>query len=500
MKTEETPEIIEIIDDDVDPFGARTQNITVHDTGGPRWIGPVAGVALIALIGYGVATSASTSSVPKVAPAPTTTAHAPTTTVPSPSTTEAPKLLVPFYAANPPRELTIEYADTQPPDPGYYGVASYQLWATQGAAATAGSWFSLTTIPVNASNMFVVDAYRVQTDDASIAISHLPGGQTYAQFEPSGGATVTLTSFGLPDEAVVKLSESVEIVRSRVQLTDRTLVEGYQLLSTVQPYVALQGNPAEQIFYEDGNDPRGGFGIIVSPRSASNPGSSTLDRQTALRFFLNNATTFTVDGHIATAGEIIGQPSFTMATWIANDHIVTVSSTRPVPDLVDIASTVHQVAAEEWAGMQFQATRHSAANNFGNYEQTDPVPISFGTDAAGAQWTINVGIATYGDQREVSWQWDNGGYSTPITATPTISTVVQDGRTYVLADLPRATAPQTAQLQILRDGLEPVLVPFADTDPGFDRTFAAYAFSEPVTYTAQIVGADGALIAAWPAS
>jgi NADH:ubiquinone oxidoreductase subunit 2 (subunit N) len=46
--------------------------------------------------------------------------------------------------------------------------------------------------------------------------------------------------------------------------------------------------------------------------------------------------------------------------------------------------------------------------------------------------------------------------------------------------------------------LDPVVVPFNDIDPGVDRTFAAYAFSEPAPYTAQIVGADGAVLASWP--
>ena len=96
MKTEETPEIIEIIDDDIDVFGDRGANTTMYDAGGPRWIGPVAAVALLAIIGYGVATSASTSSVPKVAPAPSTTAGVPTTTQPAPTTTEVPKPLVPL--------------------------------------------------------------------------------------------------------------------------------------------------------------------------------------------------------------------------------------------------------------------------------------------------------------------------------------------------------------------------------------------------------------------
>ncbi|HEX3088319.1 MAG TPA: hypothetical protein VHQ23_06660, partial [Ilumatobacteraceae bacterium] len=201
---------------------------------------------------------------------------------------------------------------------------------------------------------------------------------------------------------------------------------------------------------------------------------------------------------IGTAGSVIGgQPGFTMATWIAGDHIVTVTGTLPVADLVSIAQTVHPVSPEEWAGMQFQATRHSADNNFGNYEQTDPVPISFGTDAAGQPWKVDVSIATFGDERQISWQWDNGGYGNRIVDTPTIETSVDNTRTYVLAALPRAVAA-TAQLQIVRDGMDPVLVPFADTDPSFDHTFSAYAFSEPTTYTAQIIGPDGTVLANWP--
>ena len=54
-------EIIEIIDDDIDVFGDRGANTTMHDTGGPRWVGPTAAVALIAIIGYGIATSTSGS-------------------------------------------------------------------------------------------------------------------------------------------------------------------------------------------------------------------------------------------------------------------------------------------------------------------------------------------------------------------------------------------------------------------------------------------------------
>ncbi len=55
-----------------------------------------------------------------------------------------------------------------------------------------------------------------------------------------------------------------------------------------------------------------------------------------------------------------------------------------------------------------------------------------------------------------------------------------------------------ADLHIIRAGLDPVVVPFKDVDPTLDRTFAAYAFSELGTYSAQVIGADGAVLASWP--
>jgi hypothetical protein len=55
-------------------------------------------------------------------------------------------------------------------------------------------------------------------------------------------------------------------------------------------------------------------------------------------------------------------------------------------------------------------------------------------------------------------------------------------------------------LHIARAGLDPVIAPFNDIDPSLDRTFAAFAFSEPVQYTAQIVAADGTVLATWPST
>ena len=53
----------------------------------------------------------------------------------------------------------------------------------------------------------------------------------------------------------------------------------------------------EQVYYLADNNPNGGFGITVAPRLPSSQGGGTLDRQIALRFFLDHNTPFAVDGH-----------------------------------------------------------------------------------------------------------------------------------------------------------------------------------------------------------
>jgi hypothetical protein len=495
MKTEALPEIIEIIDDGLDPFGDRVQHTTIRDSGGPRWVGPVAAAALVALIGYGVASSASTSSTPKAAPEPSTSA-APTT-VPAPTTTTEPTPIVPYYSADPPRDFTVQYADIQDPDQNYYGPGNFQLWATADAGAASGSWFSVEGYASAPDSVFAMDAYRVDSRGRSIAISHLPSGQSVAQFSVKTTLTVTMTAFGFDDDELVRLAESVGAEGDDLQLTDLSLIPDFRMISVVPPWLAVQGIPTEQIFFVSSQDLVGGIGISIAQPSTTSVGGARLDRQIALRFLLDHLTPFSVDGHAAVAGSVVGQRDLALASWTAGDHIVTVSARTSVAELISVARTVHEVSAEEWKGLQFQAAaRHTGDNRLDDFDQTDPQPVSFGTDGASGPWTIQVSILTFPNTRQVSWIWDGNGYGEQLEDTAGITTVVDHRRTYVLANLPRAIAP-TARLQVTRAGLDPVVVPFTDIDPDLDRTFAAYAFSEPGRYTAQIIGADGAVLADW---
>ena len=409
--------------------------------------------------------------------------------------------MVPYYSADPPREFTVQFAEFVDPQRNpFQADGSYQLWATPNATGASGSWFSIHSLLDGSNSLYSVDAYRAQPGDQPMAISHTSTGQSVVQFSVNRTVSITLTAFGWSDPDLVQLAQSVIADDGDVSLADPSLIEGYQLITSVQPWLAVQGRPAEQIFYASNTNPsRRGIGVSVALRPPTNAGGATLDRQIALRFLLDHATPFDVDGHLGVAGVTTGQNDFALASWIAGDHIVTVSAAMSVPELIAIARTVHEVSFEAWNGMQFQAARYNSDNNFGKYQESERRPVSFGTDAAGQDWSIEVSIVTYPKNRELTWQWDDNLFGGAIDDTAQIHTLVDNNRTYVLADLPRAVAA-TANLTIARDGLDPVSVPFTDTDGSFDRTFSAYAFSEPTTYTAQIVGEDGAVLATWPSS
>lgn len=499
MKLEDAPQIIEVIDDDVDAFGERGRSSTIHDTGGPRWVGPAAAVALAALIGYGIATSSSSNGPPSAAPVVSTTAPPPTTVAAKKPAIPVQQPPVPYYAADLPRQYTIQDATIQRLDVGLSPGGDYQLWATNGAAATTGAWFSIQTY-TGAGQGVAVDAYRVQTDRHSIGISHTRAGHTVAQFSDDGSEGVLLTSFGLVDDTVVRLAGAIDVRGQTIEITDTSVLAGFSLQARVPPWFIVQGVPLEYVTYTPGNDVAAAVVVSVSRRPSSGAGADD-DRATAQRFYLDDATPFTtVDRHAGVAGTLVGQVDSSIASWTDGNHIVAVTATMPLAQLIGIARTVHQVSEDEWRGMQFQATRHSRDNNFGAFDQTTPAQVALGTDANGDTWTVNVSVASFISTKRVAWQWSGGnGYESELDASPRISTVVDGDRTYVLADLPKALSA-AATLQITRAGLDPVAVDFIDADPALDRTFAAYAFTEAAPYTAQVIDQQGSTLAAWPTS
>ena len=136
-----------------------------------------------------------------------------------------------------------------------------------------------------------------------MAISHLPAGQTVTQASLSNVMSITITSFGWSDADLVRLAQSIIVsdnsVGNEVEVNDPSLLTDYQMISSVQPWLAVQGTPVEQVLYTTG-ELSGFLSISVSPRPPPSKGGSTLDRQIALRFFLDGGTTFVLGSYAAT--------------------------------------------------------------------------------------------------------------------------------------------------------------------------------------------------------
>ncbi len=125
--------------------------------------------------------------------------------------------------------------------------------------------------------------------------------------------------------------------------------------------------------------------------------------------------------------------------------------------------------------------------------------------ADGWPWTIQVS-ARNRDDPSGGYLWGIGqpGDSTVPSETrpsqadagPSIETLVEHGRTYVLAKVPRAMVG--AQLHVNPNGLTSAVSALTDLDPGFADLFTAYVFLEPVPFTAEIVDSGGSTVASWP--
>jgi hypothetical protein len=490
VSTDESLQIIEIIDDETDPFGERSPTVAIDDPGGPRWIAPLAVAVLVGLIGYGVVTSGGGS--PK-ATSITTSSVATLTTSPPTTFDVGASPSVPYYAARPPQGYSVRFAQDQP-FPNDFGLIDYQLWATPDASAQTGSWFSATTSP-GAPAVYATDAYRLQAGDLSIAVSHTVDEHTVAQFTLPGHTGVTVTSLGWSDDNLVRLASSMQADQSGLEFTDKWFTSDHQLISLAQPWLVVRGLPVEQIVYSSSRDLGDAVAVTIgqSPPGAARPSAD--DREVALRFLLEGTTPIAADGHPGVAGTVIGASKYSIATWLDGDNIVTVGATVPLPQLITIAQSVHQVPTSVWAGMQDQADQNQA-----DQETTDESPaltVSSGTDANSGPWTVEASVAHVADQQKITWSWGAQTVENAARDTAQITTAVDDKRTYVLADLPRAVA-MTAELHVLREGLDPVVVPFLDIDPSLDRTFAAFAFTEPGPFTAQVVAPDGTILASWP--
>ena len=478
MKTESDREIIEIIDDDErDAFGDRPQVRAPHRIDAPRrWGTPVAGAVVLLVVGYGVISTALSSD----------TANQPSSS--------APLVNPQYYVADPiPLGFTMHSAVTvsSPATGDLADDPTAELWGTDGATATSGSWF---VVSIGTPHSTGGNAYRTVVGNTEVVVEHdTASGQAHLSFT-SGGTALEVTAFNWTDRQLLRLVESTYVIGSAIGYHDPFFTTDHDLLLRGDPTVALFGQPVSRIEYTTAvpADLAESFTITVA-------GDSRLDHDVAARFAMRDATQRDIGRRTAIVGHDAAQPATSIVQMRDGDRLITLRGNIDAERLVTIAGSVHPSSNGDVA-KNLTKPPPSAFDSIGT-----PRAIAGGMLADGRPWTIDVSTRERDDPAGgyLWWIRQPGDAQQPSETrlssaggVPSIETVVEHGRTYVLAKVPRGT--NGAQLHVNPNGLASVVTPLTDLDPGFADLFTAYVFLEPVPFTAEIVDGDGATLVAWP--
>ena len=479
MRTEPLPDLVEMIDDDVDLFGDRARVAPLKEPRGsaPRWVGPVAAAALLAVVGYNVVSSAI-SATPK-------TKREPNTVEPD------------YFVADAPAGFGLYLAEDRGAAGGTGTAADFaggdpaQLWATVDASATTGSWFVISQGTHHATGR---NSYRTIVDGFEVVIEHdPPSGQSRVSFTKDG-QPLEITSFGWVDRQLVRLVRSVSVASSVIRFSNPFFTTDHRQLLEVDPATALFGQPASRVGYSTAVPP-----ALAQHFTITVAADHTTDRATVTRFALTGVSPLKLGDRSAIVGRSSADPTMAVVQWNDGKRLITVEGNLAPDQLSTVAKTIHQGSSSE-VQKQLGSTRAIQAL------QTPPDTIASGMLADGWAWAIQVSVAPSRDRNPNGYLWWIAQPSDSIrpseirpslpAGAPTIETMVEHGRTYVVAKVPRAMTGSV--LHINPTGLPTTLSPLFDVDAKFADEFTATVFDEPVPFTAQIVDRDGTTVAFWP--
>ena len=289
MSIETPPELVEMIDDDWDVFGDHSFNLSGNragrDPGGSRWVGPAAAIALIAIVVFGIASPSATSTP---TPAPT-----------------IPGLIKPqYYVADPPSGFDMYLAEAR--DDGAAAARDLdesgpaQLWATDDASATEGSWFVVSRGSHHATGE---NSYRTIVDGIEVVIEHdPPTGQSRLAFTKDGHP-LEITALGWVDRQLVRLVRSVSVDDSEIRFSDRFFTTDHRHILDSDPAVAMFGLPVARVGYTTGLP-----ATLAQSFTITVGGDNIGDQSKVLKFALSSTTSFAVGDLTAIVGPIRRRP------------------------------------------------------------------------------------------------------------------------------------------------------------------------------------------------
>jgi hypothetical protein len=365
-----------------------------------------------------------------------------------------------------------------------------QLWATVDASATSGSWFVISQGSHHATGR---NSYRTLVDGNEVVVEHDPAsGESRLSFVKNG-YEMEIYSRGWVDRQLIRLVRSAGIDLSGIHFSDPFFTTDHTQILASDPATALFGHPLARVEYATGapSSLAENFSITVAADNVADPTD-------VARFAIIRSTTFPIGDQNAIVGQSVEDPALSIAQWHDGRQLITIRGNLDAGRMQAIAETVHK-AADDDVRRQLETPASVAAT------RAVPHTVVSGMLSDGWGWTIRVSPRDPVDPG-AGYLWWIGQPGDAATSSetrpslpggaPTIETLVEHGRTYILAKVPRGMTG--AELHVSPTGLASTVTPLFDVDPSLADQFTAAVFFEPVPFTAQIVDSDGVTVAVWP--
>lgn len=500
----------------------------------PRWLTGAAVLAVIGLVGGGVLAAApwsgdgATPSQPDVSVSNSPPVDAADAELDAGVATSTPSVI---DAAGPSvRPLTGFVFDPLPP--GFaiqdaYSVASDQdgnearssgwgeVWATDTATRSSGSWFSVTLLPFDSSPFESLDlgaaATRVDLGGRFGIVRDLGDGvlQMTIPLSHSGRQqTMVVRTFGRSLDAMVALTSSIGVEQDHPQLVDdrpvyldQSQLDGYELVASGATDRDLLdayhvGPTNASTFYETG-DADSYIAIQVSPRDTS---LESLGRLAVgpVRIFPDSGS---VSSDFTGADLVLGvSPSGSnpniIARWHADDTTVSVRTTMPLGDLLALLPTVRHTTAREWSVVRrrvdnTQTSGSSAASGV----PASGIPVG-GSTSDGRKWSA---LFQPPDGAQL-WFGDRTATADGLSSEQSIAVGSFDRGTVAMAlDAPGAHAMPAASMRVRIGGqivMEAAMIDIGQLDPtsSFAGRVGALMFDQTGPFDIEVVADDGTLL------
>jgi hypothetical protein len=477
VKTESAPEIVQIIEDDGGAFYDSTPRQPISNPrGSSRWAGPVAAVAFLAVVAYGVLSSAT----------------------PSPPVSRTPEPTQPqYYLATPPTGFSMYIAEARGENgtdtAAFSDNTLAELWATSDASAATGSWF---IVSLGAQHSTGRNSYRTIVDGTEVVFEHDPDSRQTRLSFTKGGHSMAITAFGWLDRQLVRLVRSVSIDGSTIRFSDPFFNSDHARVLHADPVTALLGHPVARVGYTTAlpTTLAENFTITVSDENV-------VDEARVLKFALTSSVRFAVGNLPAIIGQSSADGRQSVAQWHDGEWLITMQGNVGAQRLEAIAQTVHASPSPTVR----RALADSPGSPVAEPLQVQPSIVVSGMLADGWGWAIGVSTTKPADP-DAGYLWwiaQPGDTDLPSETRPSlpgdaprIDTFVEHGRTYILAVVPSSMTG--AELRVAPTGQPSIVTKLHQVNPRLPGEFAASVFLEPVTFTARIVDADGTTVAFWP--